>query len=522
MNDIEHKLAEGVLFTDLYQLTMAQVYFRQGLHERPAQFEYFFRSYPNYDSHRAGYCVNAGLEWLLDWMQANAFTQPDIEALRSQRTRTGRQLFDDDFLAWLGGRSMLDTISLRAIPEGRIVHPYVPLAEVRGGLAMAQILETSLLNHLTFPTLIATKASRIKESACCQLLMEFGVRRAQGWAANAGARAALIGGADFTSNVGISCVLGYPPKGTHAHSLVQVFLTLGGDELDAFRAFADIFPDECILLVDTLDTLESGVPNAIKVFEELRRKGHEPVGVRLDSGDLAYLSIKVAKMLDDAGFPDTFIVLSNQLDELVIWQITTQIQNEAQRYGVDPDKLIKRLSYGVGTSLITSKGASALDGVYKLVSVEDKGHWLPAMKISENREKTLNPGDKNVWRLYDQRNHATADLIGLEGEQPEQMQQIMLYHPIEPSKKRCLERAEVTEIEPLMEDIIVDGKVVYQSPTIDEMRAKRIADLERLDHGVKRLVNPHIYHVSLSDKLWQLKQDLIDSLLQLGDDHANP
>jgi nicotinate phosphoribosyltransferase len=303
---------------------------------------------------------------------------------------------------------------------------------------------------------------------------------------------------------------------------VQVFLTLGGDELDAFRAFADIFPDECVLLVDTLDTLESGVPNAIKVFEELRRKGHEPVGVRLDSGDLAYLSIKVARMLDEAGFPDTSIVLSNQLDELVIWQITTQIQNEAGRYGVDPDKLIKRLVYGVGTNLITSKGASALDGVYKLVSVQDGGQWIPAMKISENREKTLNPGDKNVWRLYDQRNHATADLIGLDEELPEKMQQIMLHHPIEPSKKRCLERSEITEIEPLMEDIILDGKIIYESPSIEQMRAKRLADLERLDHGVKRLVNPHIYHVSLSDKLWQLKQDLIDSLLpKQGNDNVD-
>lgn len=513
MKAIDHKLAEGALFTDMYQLTMAQVYYRMGLHEKPAQFEYFFRSYPNYDSHRAGYCINAGLEWLLDWMQATVFTPQDIQVMRSHRTRKGEQLFDDDFLAWLQNRPILDTISMKSIPEGRVVHPNVPMAEVRGGLAMAQILETSLLNHLTYPTLIATKASRIKESSCRQLVLEFGVRRAQGWAANAGARAALIGGADFSSNVGVSEVLGFPAKGTHAHSMVQVFIALGGDELDAFQAYADLYPDDCILLVDTLDTLESGMPNAIKVFEELRAKGHQPVGVRLDSGDLAHLSIQVAKMLDDAGFPHVSIVLSNQLDELVIWQITTQIQNEARRYGVDPDKLIKRLVYGVGTSLITSKGDSALDGVYKLVSVQDGDEWVPAMKISENREKTLNPGDKNVWRLYDQRRHATADLIGLEGEEPGSMAEITLRHPIEPSKRRTLAKEEIIEIEPLLRDIIVDGEITYESPGIAAMRATRLADLERLDPGVKRLVNPHIYHVSLSQELWQLKQDLITSMM---------
>ena len=303
MQASERETMEGILFTDEYQLTMAQVYYRAGLHERQAQFEHFFRDYPDYGAHQAGYCISAGLEWLLDWMQNARFRDTDIEYLRSQRGRSGQRIFDDDFLGWLRDNGNFDRISLRAIPEGRVVHPNVPLTTVQGPLAMAQILETSLLNHINYQTLIATKAARIHESGRGRMLLEFGLRRGQGKGANAGARAALIGGADYTSNVGVSHVTGYAPKGTHAHSMVQVFMSLGMGELAAFRAYADVYPDECLLLVDTIDTLQSGVPNAITVFEELRRKGHEPMGVRLDSGDLAYLSIQVAKMLDAAGFP---------------------------------------------------------------------------------------------------------------------------------------------------------------------------------------------------------------------------
>ena len=281
---------EGILFTDQYQLTMAQLYYRMGLHERHAQFDYFFRTYPDYGGHQAGYCISAGLEWLLDWMHEVRFRDEDIAYLRGQTTRTGEPLFAPDFLGWLAFNGTFDSLSLSAIPEGRVVHPNVPLAVVQGPLIMAQILESSLLNHLNYQTLIATKASRIYEAGRGQLMMDFGMRRAQDKGANAGARAALIGGAHFTSNAGISHALGYPPKGTHAHSMVQVFMALGGDELDAFRAYSEVYPDDCLLLVDTVDTLGSGVPNAIKVFEELRRKGHEPIGVRLDSGDLAYLS----------------------------------------------------------------------------------------------------------------------------------------------------------------------------------------------------------------------------------------
>ena len=504
--------AEGMLFTDQYQLTMAHLYYRMGLHEVDAQFDHFFRSYPDYGAHQAGYCINAGLEWLLDWMIGARFREEDIAHLRAQTGRTGQRIFADDFLDWLKEHGTFEGIHLRAIPEGRVIHPNVPLTVVQGPLAMAQILETSLLNHLNYPILIATKAARIRLAGRGQLLLEFGLRRAQERGANAGARAALIGGADFTSNVGISHVLGYPPKGTHAHSMVQAFMALGEGELGAFRAYADVYPDDCLLLVDTIDTLESGIPNAIKVFEELRRRGHAPMGIRLDSGDLAHLSIQATKMLDDAGFPDVSIVLSNQLDELVIMQILAQIEEEAPHYDIDADHLIERLVYGVGTGLITSKGDAALDGVYKLVAIQHAGRLVPAIKLSETPAKTINPGHKHVWRVYDARGKATADLLALDGEDPRQVERLVLHHPTEEQTQRVLKRAEIAEIEPLLVDILEDGALVYDLPSIEDMRAQRQADLERLDPGVSRMLNPHIYHVSLSEKLWDLKQDLIHTL----------
>jgi nicotinate phosphoribosyltransferase len=293
--------------------------------------------------------------------------------------------------------------------------------------------------------------------------------------------------------------------------MVQIFMALGGDELDAFRAYGEVYPDDCLLLVDTIDTLESGIPNAIKVFEELKRKGHRAVGIRLDSGDLAHLSVQAAKMLNEAGFGDAKIVLSNQLDELVIWQIISQIQEEAPRYGLDADDLINRLIYGIGTRLITSGGDPALDGVYKLTAVKDDGKWKPAIKISETAEKIPNPGDKRVWRIYDQRNKASADLISLEHEDPRQMDPLTLHHPIEHTTYRSLEQNQISRIESLLVDVLKDGKLIKDPTSIDEMRKKRITDLNRLDTGVRRIMNPHIYHVSLTPKLWGLKQSLITS-----------
>ncbi|MBI3159956.1 MAG: nicotinate phosphoribosyltransferase [Chloroflexi bacterium] len=509
MNSNQKRITEGFLYTDQYQLTMAQVYYRHGLHTARATFDYFFRSYPDYGAHKAGYCINAGLEWLVGWMHSVSLQDDELELLRGQKNNAGRPLFAPDFLNWLKASGNYENIDLRAVPEGRVVHPGTPLAVVEGPLALAQLLETPLLNHLTYPTLIATKASRMRESGQGRQLLEFGLRRAHGLAANAGARAALIGGADFSSNVGISHVLGFPPKGTHAHSLVQVFIALGGTELDAFRAFAEIYPDDCILLVDTINTLESGIPNAIIVFEELKRRGHTPLGIRLDSGDLAYLSIQAARMLDASGFPAVRIVLSNQLDELVIWQIVTQIRDEAPRYGVEADAVINRLVYGIGTSLITSQGDGALDGVYKLTAVENRGEWLPTLKLSESSIKTTNPGSKRLWRIYDARGKASADLIALADETIEHGQTITLRDPNDEHKWRVVDAGACSEVEELHVQVTRAGALCYEFPDIPALRRQRDADLERLDPGVKRLLIPHEYHVSVSARLWALKQELV-------------
>ena len=501
-------LTSGILFTDAYQLTMAQVYFRLGIHERPALFEHFFRSYPNYGSHSAGYCISAGLQTLVEWMPTARFGDAEIDVLRRLEGRNHGRLFADDFLTWLKGAGSFDALSLRALPEGRVAHPHIPLTVVEGPLALAQILETALLNQINFQTLIATKASRVRESARSGTVLEFGLRRAQNGGGNAGTRAALIGGADFSSNVGMSAQLGLAPKGTHAHSLVQAAMALGMSELDAFQAYADVYPDDTLLLVDTIDTLGSGIPNAIKVFEGLRRKGHEPIGIRLDSGDLAYLSIQAAKMLNQAGFPKTSIVLSNNLDELVMWQIGSQIRQEAPREGLEAEDVISRLVFGVGTQLITSSGDPALGGVYKLVAVCDDGEWNPALKLSDSREKIANPGHKRAWRIYDLRGRATADVLALAEEDLPNAAELILHHPGDYTKWRRVRRDDV-QLEPLHTEILREGRLVYEWPALEDMRAVRKADVARLDAGVRRLIHPHIYHVSLTEALWNQKQELI-------------
>lgn len=513
MTPTERMTAEGVLFTDQYQLTMAQLYYRMGIHEYPARFEHFFRNYPDYGGNqKAGFCINAGLQWFLDWMTNSSFRSRDIRLISMQKGRTGKRLFRDDFLKWLKHENLFEKITIKAVPEGRVIHAGEPVTVVAGPLAVAQILETALLNYLNYPTLVATKAARLRESAGKQRIIDFGLRRGHERGTNAGIRAALIGGVDFSSAVGLSHVLGIPPKGTHAHSMVQAFMALGEGELGAFRAYAEVYPDDCLFLVDTVNTLESGVPNAIRVFEELRSKGRKPVGIRLDSGDLAYLSIQAFRMLDRAGFGDVSIVLSNQLDELIISQIISQIREDAARYGVDPDALIRRLVFGVGTRLITSAGASALDGVYKLVAIENKGEWKPAIKLSESVGKIINPGQKQVWRIYDQRGNATADMLALEDESFSDAEPIVLHHPTDPGISRVLKREEIKEMEPLLVDVMKDGVIVAEPPGMDKMRALRTADMDRLDAGVKRLINPHIYHVSLSEKLWRLKNEMIANI----------
>lgn len=504
-------LEDGILFTDFYQLTMAQVYFQLGLHERTARFEHYFRSYPNYGAHQAGFCVSAGLEPFVEWMQQARFGDAELEALRAQRGRDGKPMFSEDFLAWLAANGDFSRLTVEAIPEGRVVHPHVPLTVVTGPLAMAQIIETALLNRINFSTLIATKAARVRGSAGAALFMEFGLRRAQGQAGNEATRAALIGGADFSSNTGNSIALGLPPKGTHAHALVQAALASGKSELEAFRAFAEVYPDDTLLLVDTIDTLGRGVPNAITVFKELRERGHKPTGIRLDSGDLAYLSIQSARMMTEAGFPDTSIVLSNDLDELLIWQIESQIRQEAARFDVDADDVIRRLTFGVGTRLVVSEGDPALGGVYKLVALEDEaGEWVPAIKVSESAAKTPTPGVKRAYRLYNRSGLATADLLAL-ADEPLDAPTLELHHPIT-EQARLLRRDGLT-LEPLHETIVEQGRVVADFPDIPALRQRCKDDVARLDPGVRRLINPHIYHVSLTTPLWTLKQELVRKVL---------
>ncbi len=471
----------GILFTDQYQLAMAQTYFREGIHERPAQFDYTFRSYPDYGTHQAGYCVFAGLDPLLEWMETACFGDAELELLASQRTSTGAARFDRAFLDWLADAGHFRDIEVGAVAEGRVVHPLAPLA---------------------------TKASRVHEAAQGRTVLEFGMRRGPAAGTNAGARAALIGGADFTSNVGISHSVGVDPKGTHAHSMVQAFMALGRGELEAFRAFAATYPDDCLLLVDTINTLESGVPNAITVFEELQASGHEPAGIRLDSGDLAYLSIQAAKQLNDAGFGDVAIVLSSNLDELAIWQILSQIEEEAPRYGVDPANLTSRLMYGVGTRLITSQGHAALDGVCKLVAIEDGGTWKPAIKVSDSPAKVPIPGRKQVWRVTDSRGYATADVVATAAEPRPGELPLTLHHPLREGVQRTLEPADVAAAEELLRPVFRDGRRL-ETPTIAEMRDRRAADVALLDPGVRRLVNPHFYHVSLTQEMKDLQHRLV-------------
>jgi nicotinate phosphoribosyltransferase len=438
------------------------------------------------------------------WSERARFGEAEKAVLRGHQL-DGHRLFDEDFLDWLGELSW-DALRYETIPEGRVAHANIPLTVVEGPLAVAQILETPLLNHLNFHTLIATKASRVVEATRGGTVIEFGLRRAPDEGGIAATRAALIGGASSSSNVGISHEMGALPQGTHAHSMVQVFMALGGGELGAFQAYADMYPDECILLVDTIDTLESGIPNAITVFEDLRRKGHQPVGIRLDSGDLAHLSVQASLMLDGAGFDGAKIVLSSSLDEITIFQILTQIADEAARYGADADRVIARLVYGVGTKMATSDGKPYLDGVYKLVAVADETQWRPATKVSDTPAKIVNPGRKRVHRLYDARGLATVDVMSLVEEDLEYPLQVHHHH--ESGVSRVIESGQISAEEEVLEQASLEAP--QDDPAvIAEARRRRVADLERLDPGVKRLVNPHVYHVSVTRRLADLKARLI-------------
>lgn len=499
--------ARGPLFTDLYELAMAQVYWREGIADQRAQFDHFFRRYPDYGTHQAGFCITAGLGPLRRWLRDLRLGDDEVAALAAFRDSGGNAMFAPDFVAWLAAPDRFAGLELTAVPEGRVVHPHAPVVSVTGPLAAAQIVETALLNHLNYATLIATKAARIVQSARGGVVLEFGMRRGPGAGVSEGVRAALIAGCTGTSDVEASVALGTPPKGTHAHALVQAYLANGAGELEAFRAVARAAPDDCVLLLDTVDTLHSGLPHAITVFEELRAAGHRPAGVRLDSGDLAYLAVQTFAQLDAAGFGEVPIVLSGDLDELTIWQILTQVDEEARRVGLDPGAVCRRLAYGAGTRLITSHGDPALGGVYKLVGLERDGVWAPAIKISEDPGKVPLPGRKKAWRLYDDRGMAIVDLVGLADERPLDTTELVTHHPTRPEVTAVRPRSSISAAEELHQPVDLDAA----DEPLDVLRDRCRADLDRLDIGVRRIVNPHVYHVSATDRLHRLRIGLVAS-----------
>ncbi len=512
-------LTEGILFTDLYQLTMAQVYFRMGIQDQEVAFEHFFRKCPDYGEHRAGYCINAGQDRLINWMRGVGFSPAEIDKLRSLTGKTGEPLFGEDFLEWLTRHGNFDDVSLRAVPEGRVIHPRTPVIVATGPLAMCQILETALLNKVNFHILVATKASRMRQVCGRALIIDFGMRRGHDSGANAAAAAATIGGVDFTSNVGISFAMGQPPKGTHAHSMVQAFMALGGTELDAFRAYAESFPDDCLLLVDTVDTLHSGMPNAIRVFEELRRKGHRPLGIRLDSGDLAGLSLEASRMLDQAGFQDVSIVLSGDLDEMVITHIHQRIRELARQNGVEAQRVIERLAYGIGTRLVTSHGCCALGGVYKLAAIFREGQWQASVKISEDPDKTPVPGIKQVWRIYNRQGMALGDLMTEIREKPSAQRALRCGHLISGPNQHDAPKEKPVSIEPLIESLMHRGKPLVEPLNLTEVRTRRVHDLACLDPQIKQLVDPKIYPVYASEQLWNVRESLLH---RMRTDAPNP
>jgi len=464
------------MLTDLYQLTMMYGYFKEGMQNNTGIFDLFFR--PKED---VEYAVMAGTESVVNYINAIHFSDEDIAYLRSLK------LFDEWFLTYLS--TFRFTGELYAMPEGTVVFPYEPLVRVRAPIMEAQLIETAILTFVNHQTLIATKASRICYSAQGDSVLEFGLRRAQGPdAAIYGARAAIIGGCNATSNVLTGQMFDIPVSGTHAHSWVQSF----PDEVSAFRAYARVFPDSALLLVDTYDTLRSGVPNAITVFKELRASGHEPVGIRLDSGDLAYLSKKARIMLDEAGFPKAKIAASSDLDEYLIRDLKTQ----GACISV----------WGVGTRLITSESNPALGGVYKMSGEIVDGKLIPKIKISDNPEKVTNPGYKKVFRLYDKDNMAIADLISLENETIDCSKPLRIFDPIQTYKRMTLTNFSARE---LLVPIFVDGKQVYQCPDIHEIAAYAKKELASMWDEYKRLLMPHTYKVDLSDALYDLKQKLL-------------
>ena len=474
------------LLTDLYELTMMQGYFKEKDANETVIFDMFYRTNP----HGNGFAICAGLEQAIEYIKGLHFDESDIEYLRSLN------IFAEDFLEYLS--TFRFTGDIYAIPEGTVVFPRESLIKVIAPIMQAQLVETALLTIINHQSLIATKTERIVHAAKGDGVMEFGLRRAQGADAGTyGARAAMIAGCIGTSNVLCGKMFDVPVKGTHAHSWIMSF----PDELTAFRTYAKLYPSACILLVDTYDTLKSGSPNAIKVFKEMREAGIPLTfyGIRLDSGDLAYLSKKAKKMLDAAGFPDAVISASNDLDEYLIDSLKVQ--------GATIN------SWGVGTNLITAKDCPSFGGVYKLAAVKDKttGEFIPKIKLSENAEKITNPGNKTIYRIYDKENgKIIADLICLVGEQFDTNNSLLLFDPQETWKKTLLAPGSYTMRE-LLVPVFLNGECVYESPKVMDIQKYCKEELDTLWDESKRLVNPHTVHVDLSNELWQTKQKLLDS-----------
>lgn len=466
------------MLSDYYEFTMANGYYENGMKDTIAVFDAFYRKNPD----GGGYAIFAGLNDIISYIKNLHFTDEDIEYFRNEGH------FTEGFLEYL--RNFKFTGDVYAFPEGSVMFPGEPIITVKAPIIECSIIETYLLLSMNFNSLIATKTNRIVSSAGDRLVMEFGARRAQGADASiTGARAAYIAGAPITSNTYSAKKYGFKASGTMAHSWVQAFDT----EYEAFKTYAKMYPDNCILLIDTYDTLESGLVNAMKVFEEeLVPKGLTG-GVRIDSGDLAYLSKEVRKRLDQNGFEDFKIVASNSLDEFKIESLLSQ--------GAKID------SFGIGERLITAKSDPVFGGVYKLVATEKDGELKSKIKVSENVEKITTPGYKKVYRLYDKESgKAEADYIALRDEVVDDSEPLVIFDPLFTRKMKKMKNYTAREMQvPIFEN----GKLVYDEPSLDEIAAYRKSEVESLWDEVKRYDQPHNYYVDLSQKLWNLKQKLI-------------
>lgn len=467
------------LLVDFYELTMGNSYLHQNYKDQIAYFDMFFRRVPD----GGGYCIMAGLDQLIEYLTSLKFTEEDINYLKS------KNCFSDEFLDYL--KNFKFSCDVFAIPEGTPVFPNEPLVTVRGPVIEAQLIETMILLTINHQTLIATKANRICRAAGQRPVMEFGSRRAQGYdGAIYGARAAIIGGCSSTACTISDKMFNIKAVGTMAHSFVQLF----DSEYEAFKSWAKINPDNCVLLIDTYNVLKSGLPNAIKVFDEiLKPLGIRPSGIRIDSGDITYLSKQCRKILDDAGYNDCGIIISNSLDEYIIRDVLDQ--------GASIN------SFGVGERLITARSEPVFGGVYKLSAIEKDGIIIPKIKISENDEKITNPGYKKIVRVYDKdSNMALADIITLFNESINSSDTLEIFNPTHTWKRKTLTNYYTRD---LLVPIFKAGNLVYNSPSVLEIKEFAKNELERIWPEILRLDNPHTYYIDLSTDLWNLKQDLL-------------